>query len=181
MSFQDEWKKLVGIEGGFVDDPSDSGGATKWGVTERVARAHGYTGSMRNLPLDTAMDIAKLEYWDKMRLDEINQMSPAIAAEMFDTGYNAGHSRASRFLQRSLNVLNRKGRDYDDQVVDGKIGRRSLAALKQYLITRPKHGERVLENMLNCLQGAFYVELAERREKDERFVYGWYKERVNVR
>jgi len=32
---------------------------------------------------------------------------------------------------------------------------------------------------LNCLQGAFYVELAEKREKDERFVYGWLLNRVH--
>jgi len=36
----------------------------------------------------------------------------------------------------------------------------------------------VLCRALNCLQGAYYIELAERREKDERFVYGWLKNRV---
>ena len=32
--------------------------------------------------------------------------------------------------------------------------------------------------LLNCLQGAYYVDLAERREKDQRFMYGWLTHRV---
>jgi len=36
-----------------------------------------------------------------------------------------------------------------------------------------------LYKMLNALQGAYYIELAERREKDEDFIYGWFKHRVS--
>jgi hypothetical protein len=32
--------------------------------------------------------------------------------------------------------------------------------------------------MLNSLQGSSYVEIAERREKDEKWIYGWFKNRV---
>ena len=178
MNFQENWERLVGIEGGFVDDPSDSGGATKFGVTERVARRHGYQGPMRDLPLGTAMDIAKIEYWDPMQLDELSQIFPLVAGELFDTGYNTGTARAVRFLQRSLNALNRQGRDYDDQVVDGKTGKRTLNALRQYKLARPRLGESVMLKALDCLQGAFYIDLVERREKDEKFLYGWLRHRI---
>jgi len=108
----------------------------------------------------------------------VSELNDDIAGEMFDTGYNAGTSRAVRFLQRSLNALNRGGRDYDDQVVDGKIGRRTIGALKTYLEVRPRTGASVIFKCLNGLQTAFYIELVERREKDEKFLTGWIKNRV---
>lgn len=177
--FKHHWEKLVGIEGGFVDDPSDSGGATKFGVTERVARAHGYDGAMRDLRYEMAMDIAKLEYWDVMWLDIISGLSDKIAGELFDTGYNTGPDRAIRFLQRSLNALNQGQKDYDDQVVDGKVGKRTVAALQMYLQKKSRSGETILLRCLNGLQVAFYIKLVERREKDERFLNGWIKQRVD--
>ena len=57
MTFDEAFHKLLGHEGGFVDHPSDPGGATRWGVTERVARQWGYAGSMRELPVETAKAI----------------------------------------------------------------------------------------------------------------------------
>ena len=178
MSFLDNWKRVADLEGGFVDDASDSGGATRFGVTEKVAREHGYTGPMRDLPFETATAIAKLKYWDPMRLDDIDRLMPKVAAEMFDTGYNAGIGRASRFLQRALNGLNRLGKDYDDLVVDGKIGRRTVQAMTAYKEVRGHKAEGVLFKALDCLQGAFYIELVERREKDEKFLFGWLDHRV---
>ena len=41
---------LIDREGGFVDHPADSGGPTCFGITQAVARAHGYAGPMRQLP-----------------------------------------------------------------------------------------------------------------------------------
>jgi hypothetical protein len=43
---------------------------------------------------------------------------------------------------------------------------------------RGKEGEQVLLRALNCSQGARYLELAEGREANEDFLYGWVKERV---
>ena len=179
-AFDKAWEETGRAEGGFVDDPDDSGGATNWGVTERVARKWGYTGDMRNLPKSAATDIAKKEYWDVMLLDDVATLSEAVALEMFDTGFNTGTSRAVKFLQRGLNVLNRKGQDFNDLVVDGGMGSKSLGAIKAFLNKRGKDGEKVLLRVLNSLQGEFYVELAERREKDETFVYGWFLHRVKI-
>ncbi|EJY0890163.1 hypothetical protein OE991_005197, partial [Escherichia coli] len=41
--------EVLGKEGGYVNHPDDKGGPTKWGITEKVARAHGYRGDMRDL------------------------------------------------------------------------------------------------------------------------------------
>lgn len=171
---------VVVLEGGFVDDPEDSGGATRFGITEAVARAHGYKGDMRNLPKAFAIDVYRQAYWTPLRLDQVLVSSPAIALELFDTAVNSGVSRAGEFLQRSLNVLNRRGKDYDDITVDGLVGPKTLAAYEAYRRVRARSGEKVLLRALNCLQGAFYIDLAERRQKDQRFIFGWLLHRVVI-
>ena len=175
-AFANAWRKTGRAEGGYVNDPSDSGGETNHGITKEVARDNGYTGAMRDLPADTAEGIAKAEYWDVMRLDDVH---PAIADEMFDTGFNAGPVRAVGFLQRSLNALNRQQRDYDDLLVDGKMGNRTVYALQIFLGVRFSEGVTVMLRALNGLQLEFYMSLVERRKKDERFLYGWILNRVS--
>jgi lysozyme family protein len=171
---------LLGIEGGFSDDPADSGGATRYGITEAVARRHGYTGPMREMPSDLARAIYRADYWDAQQLDSVALLSRPIAFELFDTGINMGTSRAGEFLQMSLNAFNRQASDYEDIEVDGEIGTRTLEALAAFLAQRKRDGEIVLLRALNALQGAAYVDLAERRAKDERFVFGWFLQRVRI-
>lgn len=171
---------IMGIEGGYVDDPADSGGKTNWGITENIAREYGYTGHMKALSYDLAFTIYEEMFWDAIKGDGIASLSEQLAREIMDTAVNQGVGRAGTFLQRSLNVLNNNQRHYNDVVVDGHIGASTIEALRLYLKLRGSKGEKVLYNMLNCLQGAFYVTLAERRQKDERFVYGWYEHRITI-
>lgn len=166
---------IIDVEGGYVNDPADSGGETNYGVTVAVARRYGYTGDMRRMPRAMAFNIYSRMYWDSVRGNDLLAASEALAAEVVDTAVNMGVARAGTFLQRSLNVLNDGGRLYRDLDVDGMIGPKTILAVKAYLIHR---SERELVKACNCLQGAFYIELAERREKDQRFVYGWLKHRV---
>ena len=168
--------QIINVEGGYVNDPADSGGETNYGITVRVARSYGYTGAMRDLPRQTAFDIYSDRYWGAVCGDQLEKLSILICEEVVDTSVNMGPGRASKFLQRALNVLNNRTKLYPDLKVDGQIGRRSLEALKLYLKYRD---EQALHKALNSLQGAFYITLAERREKDERFVYGWFMNRVD--
>lgn len=87
-SFDDAFDALIGNEGGYSNNPADPGGETMWGVTQRVARAYGYAGAMRDLPRDTAKAIAKKLYWDPLRLDELDAR---VAFQIFDANYNGGH------------------------------------------------------------------------------------------
>ncbi len=168
---------IIEIEGGYVDDPNDSGGETNFGITYEVARDNGYHGDMINMPVSVAFNIYSKKYWDKVCGDLLVDLSEAIAEEVVDTGVNMGTGRAGEFLQRSLNVLNHKQKLYNDLVIDNDIGPATIDALKSYL---SKRDEGVLVKMLNCLQGAKYVRLCERREKDEDFVYGWFKNRIEI-
>jgi lysozyme family protein len=180
MNFEEAFAHVVGIEGRYSNNPADSGGPTIWGVTEQVARANGYTGPMRDLPLSTARMIYKNQYWDLLRLDDINPAYPKIAYELFDTAVNCGVGVAGTFLQRSLNVFNRGQSDYPDIETDGVVGRVTLSTLVTFLQKRKADGEKVLLRALNALQGERYISLAERREKDETFVYGWVLNRVEI-
>jgi lysozyme family protein len=177
-AFQEAVRDVLGNEGGYVFDPKDSGGETNWGITARVARAFGYMAPMRQMTREQAAEIYKARYWDTLRLDDVAAVAPRVAFELFDTAVNQGTDAAARYLQRSLNVLNNEGSFYGDTKVDGRVGSMTIAALREFINRRGTEGETVLLKGLNALQGAFYVELAERREKDERFVYGWLKNRL---
>lgn len=179
QTFNKVWLATRRVEGGYVNDPADSGGETNWGITKAVARANGFDGDMRDMQPETAMWIAKSAYWDSMNLDEVEEIAGrGIAGELFDTGFNMGQQRAGEFLQRCLNALNNNEWRYDDVTVDGIIGPATLAALDEFVAWRGKQGINVLFSMLNCLQGEFYVSLAERRQKDEEYLYGWFLNRV---
>lgn len=169
--------QIICREGGYVDNPSDSGGRTKYGIIAAVALGWGYTGDIKDLPRETAFDIYEYKYWMSLKGDEIENLSPLIIDEIVDTGVNMGVARAGKFLQRALNVFNDKGTLYPDLEADGIVGSKTIEALRLYLNVR---NENVLLKALNSLQGAFYIELSERREKDETFIYGWFKNRVKI-
>lgn len=116
MNFEKAFDILLGHEGGFVDHPKDPGGATRYGITQRVARKHGYLGDMREFTLSEAKRIARVEYWDEVKSDF---MPDAIRFDLFDGAYNSGPVQAAKWLQRAAGV--------DD---DGVIGPKTLAVVR---------------------------------------------------
>lgn len=173
--------ELIEREGGYANHPVDRGGPTMYGITEAVARAHGFAGAMRDLPREEAAAIYRRLYWLRPKFDRVAQRVPRVAAELFDTGANMGPAVATTFLQRALTALNRSGRDYADLTPDGRIGSMTLAALDAYLVARSQRGgETVLLRALEALQGERYLRLAEKRPANEAFLYGWLANRVGT-
>lgn len=170
---------IIEVEGGFVEDPSDSGGATKYGITVKVARQYGYTGDMKDLPRTVAYNIYHDLYVVKPNFNKIAEVDMDIAAELIDTGVNMGVGIPARFLQQCLNALNDGGSKYPDLLVDGIIGNTSVHTLQVFLKQR-LDGKAVLLKALNCLQGARYIAIAETSPKNERYVFGWLKNRVHL-
>ncbi|HVF37105.1 MAG TPA: glycosyl hydrolase 108 family protein [Sphingomicrobium sp.] len=172
---------LMEREGGYANHPADKGGPTCFGITEAVARAHGYSGAMRDLPRDEAAAIYRRLYWLRPKFDQVAKRAPRIAAELFDTGANMGPAVAATFLQRALTALNRNGSDYPDLTPDGRVGPATLAALDCFLAARGKRGgETVLARALEALQGERYLRLAEKRPANEAFLYGWLANRIGT-
>lgn len=173
---------LIDREGGYVSHAADKGGPTCFGITEAVARAHGYAGPMRQLPRSEAAAIYRRLYWQRPRFDEVAKRSRALTSELFDTGVNMGPAVAATFLQRALTALNRGGKDYPDLTPDGRIGAVTLAALDTFLKARGQSsGETVLLRAMEALQGERYLRLAERRPANEAFLYGWLANRIGDR
>lgn len=177
--FEKFFDDLLIAEGGYSNNPNDSGGETRFGITEKVARANGYEGPMKELPVAVAKKIYKAKYWDILMLDDIKDDCPKLCLKLADIGVNLGTKQAAFFLQRLLNALNNQEKLYSDIKTDGNIGSVTIATLRKFLSVRGRDGELVLLRALNCLQGIFYLSLAERREKDEAFIYGWFLNRVS--
>ena len=170
---------IIRREGGFVDHPDDPGGATCWGITERVARRNGYQGAMRDMPKAFARQVYVRQYIEAPRFDDVYDIAPLLAEEMIDTGVNCGIGVPGKFLQQALNAFNQQATVYRDIAVDGIIGQNTLAMLEAYLEYRAREdGERVMLKALDCLQGARYLELAERNQRFESFVFGWMAHRI---
>jgi len=170
---------LIDREGGYVNHPADRGGPTRFGITEAVARAHGYAGAMKQMPREDAAEIYRRIYWLRPKLDLVAERAAKLATELFDTGVNMGPSVAVTFLQRALTALNRNGQDYADLTPDRRIGTKTIEALDAFLAARGKAGgEVVLLRALEALQGERYLRLAERRPANEAFLYGWLANRI---
>lgn len=171
---------IIDVEGGYANDPSDLGGETMYGITIAVARANGYQGPMRDMPRSVAADIYLARYYRGPRFDDVAARAPMLAEELTDAGVNLGVTWPAKWLQRSLNAFNDQGRLYADILADGYVGPATLGALDAYLAHRGDEGADVLLAACDHLQGARYLELAEAREVNERFVYGWIRNRTEV-
>jgi lysozyme family protein len=178
MDVKDLIDEVIGREGGYSNHPADRGGATRWGVTEAVARAHGYSGDMRFYSREEAVTVYRRIYWLRPGFDRVAEQAPKLAAELFDTGVNMGPETAAGFLQRALNALNRGASDYADIPVDRRIGDRTIDALKGFIARRGAGGEKVLLKAVEALQGERYLRLAEQRPANEAFLYGWLANRL---
>lgn len=116
--------RIIGHEGGYTDDPQDSGNwtggaigagqlkGTKFGI---AANTYGNL-DIKNLTQAQAIAIYERDFWKKPKLD---QLPPAIGFQVLDAGINHGGKRAVQFLQRALGVGD-----------DGVIGPKTIAAAK---------------------------------------------------
>jgi lysozyme family protein len=178
VSIQKIINDIIEREGDYSNHPADKGGPTRWGITEVVARASGYGGDMRALSRDFAVSVYTHEYINKPGFARVLGVSSAIGEEMVDTGVNMGVSLPGPWLQRILNALNQQARVFPDLVVDGELGPATISALRSVLDQRGHAGELAIVRALNCLQGARYLEITEKRPANEAFFYGWLLNRV---
>jgi len=153
-------KEVLKIEGGYVNNPNDKGGETKYGISKRS-----YPNvDIKNLTLEHAKQIYYNDYWFNIKLNYIDNYS--IQLELFDTAVNMGQYKAQTILQESLNLLNRNERNFKDLAVDGVIGKNTILAYN-------KVDKKVLYKVLNGLQFMNYVHIVERDKTQEVFFNGW--------
>ena len=97
MSFDKAFQITVGVEGGYVNDPADPGGETKYGISKR---AHPDI-DIKALTLDQARDIYRRDYWQAASCDS---MPERIGHLVFDCAVHHGVKTAIKLLQRALKV-----------------------------------------------------------------------------
>lgn len=179
--FQVSIMRIIAAEGGYSNNPADAGGETMYGITVATARNWGYVGAMRDLPRHLAEKIYYDRYIIAPGFNQVFEINSRISYELIDTGVNMGPIVATRFLQRSLNAFNFKGRYGVDLISDGKAGPKTWATLKAFLAHRGTvEGVPVLLTAMNALQGARYIELTEAKASQREFAYGWIAGRVEL-
>lgn len=162
-------------EGGYVNDPKDPGGETNHGITVAVARNHGYTGAMRDMPQEVAANIYVTDYITKPGYGDIITLSPAVGHKLVDAGVNTGTSRSSRWFQQSLNSLSRDGKDYPKLTVDGKIGTGTVFAYKELVRVRGKvRACEMVIKLVDAQQANHYMSLT----NTPQYLPGWIDNRI---
>lgn len=113
-NFERAFNDLLEVEGGFT---VDKGGRTNLGITETTARRHGYSGDMKDLPIETARSIYHSEYWNPF----YDQLSYPVAYQLFDAAVNSGPIQSHKWLQRVVGVKD-----------DGVIGPKTKEAVLNF-------------------------------------------------
>ena len=110
IDFDTAFDRLLGHEGGYVNDPEDPGGETNWGISKR-SYPH---VDIKNLTREGAKAIYLRDFWSVLGAEA----HPALKFQVFDFAVNSGISTALRKLQLAVRVAD-----------DGHWGPRSRAAL----------------------------------------------------
>ncbi|NOZ54434.1 MAG: N-acetylmuramidase [Gammaproteobacteria bacterium] len=139
-------------EGGakITDDPNDSGGLTKYGISQRA-----YPNvNIRGLTENQAKEIYKRDYWDVIKADDVQ--SQHVAENIFDTAVNMGPRTASRLAQIALGMSD----------ADGIIGPQTLAVLNQ-AVAETFIAEYTITKI------ARYASICNRNRSQRKFLLGW--------
>jgi len=183
MSFEQAFKQTMAHEGGYSDTSGDKGGETYrgisrvfhpswpgWTVIDLWKAGHIPTDVRDSQLFGPLPEFYRMNFWDKFQGDAVDEMSPMVAYELFDTAVNMGVHKAVSFLQTALNMQNAYGATYADIPVDGVLGRATLNTLRRYLQTEPKtQNERIL---LNCMNGEQYI--AYKKSPQHVRFRGWF-------
>lgn len=156
---------LIRREGGYVDNPNDKGGPTKYGITIKtlslwLAR-EATEADVRNLDKRTAHEIYYSWYYIK---PGINSLPAIIQPVMLDTCVNHGRQRAVKMLQT---VLGNHGYGYS--AIDGKLGDRTIAAAKA---AAEDLGSRLVQYIVNR-RVIVYENIVRHDETQRQFLGGW--------
>lgn len=104
--------RVLGNEGGYVNDPNDPGGETNWGISKRSYPKV----DIRALTRNQAIAIYYRDFWVPIHGDEV---SDGAAYQLLDAAVNSGPVQAIRFMQQAARVAD-----------DGYWGPVSLAAMR---------------------------------------------------
>lgn len=162
-----DYRKLIPFilkfEGGYVNDPADSGGPTNKGVTLNTFRSvYGRTKTINDLKHMTENEwrhIFKSLYWDKCKADDIADQS--IANMLVDFAWHSGVTTAVKKLQKIVGVTS-----------DGICGVQTIGAINS------RYAPETF-NLLKAARMKYLQCIVKNKPSQARFMKGWTK-RVNA-
>lgn len=164
QSVQDIATQIVAREGGYVNDPDDPGGATKYGVTIHTMRRLGM--DLDGDGVITASDVKRLTRADAVKLfidhyyarPQIVKLPECVQASVFDMYVNAG-ANAVKILQRLLGQMG------FPVAVDGLLGPKTLGAAGRAAKAAPHH----LNDAYGIARRSYYYALADKRRASRKY------------
>ena len=156
-TFDEIIEQVLEHEGGYVDDPTDSGGETKYGISKRAYPNE----DIKGLTIERAKELYKRDYWDRFKC---SHLPDRIRHIYFDMCVNMGGGRATKILQEACNSKNSYKID-----VDGGIGKNTIKASAN------------LEDFrLRAYRVMFYAELVMKKPEQMKFWVGWFRRSCEV-
>lgn len=111
-TFDQAFDRLIGHEGGYINDPKDRGGETKYGISRRSYPGEDIAG----MTLERAKTIYLRDYWGPAGCDAVPD---GIRFDLFDMAVNSGVKPAVKTLQRACG-----------ETADGVLGPLTLQAVQ---------------------------------------------------
>ena len=156
---------VIRHEGGYINNPNDPGGATKYGISLRWLKSQGLFGDVNGdlrvdirdiqvLTLDKADGFYRVSWWDHYGYGRIDVQ--VLATKIFDMAVNLGAPRAHRIAQEAAGVT-----------VDGVLGSESILALNAV------QGPQPLLCRIQDFQATYYRGLAVANPRLAVFLPGW--------
>jgi lysozyme family protein len=141
-------------EGGYVNDPKDIGGETKYGISKRS-----YPNlNIKDLTRDQACKIYFVDFWMKAKCEQI--VDENIATKFFDLAVHTGIPQAVKLIQRAL-------RSAGEQVIEDEIiGVITLQAIN-------KADPTDLLAALKSEAAGYYRLIAQTNPSQQKFIEGW--------
>lgn len=128
MTFDDAFDRVMGHEAGYVNNPADPGGETKWGISKR-SYPH---VDIKALTREDAKKLFRRDFWDRIGADLLYD---GVAFQAADFAYHSGIETAVRYLQRAVGVA--------DDGHWGPVSRAAAAALSESDIIMRLNGGRL--------------------------------------
>ncbi len=158
MTFEQAIDIILNLEGGYVNDPHDRGGETKYGIT----KARYPKEDIPNVTLERAKFLYKLDFWEKY---QIKAYPDYMRLLIFDMYVNHSPKGAAKIIQRAIN--HKAGKQA--LKIDGIAGHwtRTAATLFKPEVAR-----------ILSFRAKYYVNIVDRNPTQLRFFYGWMNQRV---
>ena len=157
MTFEEIIDRVIESEGGYVNDPDDPGGETKYGISKRAYPEI----VIKDLTIKQAKQIYYEDYWTPSKAD---QLSDQLKEIYFDMVVNFGKRGAAKVLQQACN-----GKNKYKIKVDGIVGAATISASKN-----------VEPERLRAYRVLKFANIVINKPSREKFWYGWFRRAVRV-